>query len=137
MRCLADDECGFWPVTNAAFAQERQSFRPIPARHTRCAPSPACAGGLGRGWYARLSLVACTPPSPPPHAGEGNAPSVLEQRSRRPDEIDHGGLVRVRREADGGGAGGGKRLRDLAGETKVHERERALEHAGALGAIEI
>src|SRR6516165_9684498 len=58
-------------------------------------------------------------------------------RSRRPDEIDHGGLVGVRREADCGGAGGGKRLGDLAGKTKVHGGERALETAHARGAIEI
>src|SRR5262249_7766543 len=76
-------------------------------------------------------------PCPSPARGGGSAPSLREQRSRHADEIDHGGLVGMRREADGGGAGGGKRLRDLAGETKVHGRERALEHAGARGAIEI
>src|SRR5262249_61604188 len=132
-RLLAVAEWGFWRVTNAPFAQERQSFRPIPARHTGCAPPPACAGGLGRGWYARLSLVACPHPSPPPHAGEGNAPSVLEQRSRGPDEIEHGGLVGARREADRGGAGGGKRLRGPAGGTKMHQRRRAPAASRARG----
>ena len=28
----------------------------MPARQTRCAPSPACGGGLGRGWHARVLL---------------------------------------------------------------------------------
>src|SRR6516164_6334122 len=62
---------------------------------------------------------------------------MFVRASRRPDELNHGRLVGARREADGGGAGGGERLRHLAGETKVHERERALVRAGARGAIEI
>src|SRR6516164_2191703 len=62
---------------------------------------------------------------------------MFVRASRRPDELNHGRLGGARREADGGGAGGGERLRHLAGETKVHERERALVRAGARGAIEI
>src|SRR5262249_57080004 len=60
-----------------------------------------------------------------------------QQRSRRPDEIDHGSFVGARREADGGGALGGERLGDLAGEAKMHGRKRVLENARARGTIEI
>jgi len=63
--------------------------------------------------------------------------AASRRNSRHSDEIEHGGFVGPRREADGGGAGGGERLRDLAGETKMHGRERALETADARGAIEI
>src|SRR6266851_6728773 len=133
MRRLVKEWHGVWPTT---------------ARRTRSTPSPACGGGLGRGWHARMSLAACPHPSPPPQAGEGThrvrggadrvrGSDIAQQRSRRPDEIDHGGFVGLRREADGGGAGGGERLRDLARETKLHRRERALENAGARGAVEI
>src|SRR5712691_991143 len=133
MRRLAKKRRGVWPTT---------------ARRTRSTPSPACGGGLGRGWHIHTSLAACPHPSPPPQAGEGThrvrggadrvrGSDIAQHRSRRADEIDHRGLVRLRREADGGGAGGGKRLRDLARETKLHRRECALENAGARGAIEI
>ena len=40
--------------------------------HTRCSPSPACGGGLGRGWLERLYLVACPPPCPSPASGRGD-----------------------------------------------------------------
>src|SRR5262245_15420831 len=123
-------------------------------RQTRCTPLPLV--GRGGGWgscgsFAGGAVVISQhhpPPQPSPTRGEGahrvwggSRPRVRQRHhveiSRRPDEVDHGGLVRPQREADGGGAGGGERLRDLARETKVHQRERALEHAGARGAIEI
>ena len=114
---------------------------------------PPCGEGLGVGVARFLHrwpdhYLAASPPSPPlPHKGGGSTASagrehteseaLREQRSRRADEIDRGGLVRLRREADDGGAGGGERLGDLAGETKLHGRERTLENAGARGAVEI
>jgi hypothetical protein len=58
-------------------------------------------------------------------------------RSYRPNKLDYGRFVRPRRDADRGRAGGGKRLRDLLRETKMHRRQRALEQALARGAIEI
>src|SRR5262245_16432333 len=120
----------------------RQSFRPIPSAAYAVCSLPRLRGRVGEG-VARTHEPCRVPhPSPPPHAGEGTHRArgnitAAEEPSRHADEIDHRRLVRMRREADGGGAGGGKRLRDLAGETKVHERERALVHAGARGAIEI
>jgi hypothetical protein len=61
----------------------------------RCAPSPACGGGLGWGQactdlFARArrggSLAACPLPVPPPQAGEGLGPNqfamVLQFRCR-------------------------------------------------------
>src|SRR5262249_42876371 len=137
---LGHDEFGFWAKANVAFGQGSRSFPPIPARQTRCAPLPLV--GRGWGWGSLFGATSVRHRiTPLPHKGGGSRPSVRQQHrdglSRRPDEIDHRRLVRLRREADGGGAGGGERLRDLAGETKVHQRERALEHAGAGGAIEI
>ena len=38
--------------------------------HARCAPSPACGGGLGRG-VTRTNLRVCPLPVPPPQAGRG------------------------------------------------------------------
>src|SRR5215831_13632046 len=120
-------------------------------RQTRCTPLPLV--GRGWGWgscgsFAGGAVVISQhhpPPCPSPSrlracplpanfksdqtpagrglVGGGNAPSPREQRSRHADDIDHGGFVGVRGEADGGGAGGGKRLRDLAGKTKVHGGE--------------
>src|SRR5262249_58348433 len=91
--------------------------------------------------FRRRSLAAnirgCCRMSPPPWANDRAAGSVVVLRSRHADEIDHRGFVGVRREADGGGAGGGEGLGDLARETKVHGGERALETAHARGAIEI
>src|SRR5262245_6545801 len=110
MRCLAD-KMRLLAKKMRRLPKKWHGVWPTTARPTRSTPSPARGGG--------------------------NAPSLRDQRSRPADEIGHGGLGGMRREADGGGAGGGKRLRDLAGETKVHGRERTLEHAGALGAIEI
>src|SRR5262249_14764306 len=110
MRCLAG-RMRLLATDECGLSRKRRSFWPIPAAKTQSAPSPASGGG--------------------------NAPSLRELRSRRSDEIDHGGFVRLRREADGGGASGGERLRDLAGGTKLHRRERALEDAGARGTIEI
>src|SRR5262249_25744735 len=139
-RFPAANLCAVWAITR---------------RQTRCTPLPL----VGRGWgwgscgsFAGGAIIIISPHHPPPHPsptrGEGahrvwggSTLSVRQRHhdeiSRRPHEVDHGGLVRPQREADGGGAGGGERLRDLAGETKVHQRERALEHAGARGAIEI
>src|SRR6266446_5953031 len=126
MRCLACDECGFLAK------KERGRLGAF--------PSPLWGGVRGGGRCSgQHQCFTASPPSPTlPHEGGGSTLSVRQPHrdeiSRRPDEIDHGGFVGLRREADGGGAGGGERLRDLARETKLHRRERALENAGASGA---
>src|SRR5215471_76578 len=61
-----------WPMTAELYAKDGWAFGQIAARQIRSAPSPACGGGLGRGWHARMSLVACPLPAPPP-AGCGLA----------------------------------------------------------------
>src|SRR5262249_4327366 len=111
------------------------AFGPRPRGRLGLLPPPLAGEGWGGGGTHAPGWAP--PPYTSPAGGGGNAPTVRQQQSRHSDELDHGRLVRLRREADGGGAGGGERLRDLAGETKVHQRERALEHAGAGGTIEI
>jgi hypothetical protein len=43
---------------------------------TRCVPSPACGGGLGRGHATRLMRASSPPPHPSPVNGGGSRPSV-------------------------------------------------------------
>src|SRR5215471_1013394 len=141
-----------WPMTAELYAKDGWAFGQIAARQIRSAPSPACGGGLGRGWHARMSLVACPLPAPPP-AGCGLARfrQILEVTKPRQAGVwleegthrvlgnsDHAGPTRsIIAASSGGGAGSGERLGDLAGQAKMHGRERALEDAHARGAIEI
>src|SRR5437660_7287719 len=83
MRCLACDECGFWPKkcgvrprNGVAFGPRRHGFGQITARQTRCIPLPLVWGGVRGGGSAILSPVApslshrTTPlPNPPPQGG--------------------------------------------------------------------
>src|SRR5262249_19975005 len=90
-------------------------------------PTPPPAGcGLAR---FRQILEVTKPRQAGVWLGGGSTPSVGREQTRvrqqhrqeflhRPDEIDHGGFVGARREADGGGAGGRERLRNLAGGDK-------------------
>jgi hypothetical protein len=51
---------------SARAARHTDPFTP----RTRCIPSPACGGGLGRGHATRF-VRACPLPTPPPFTGEG------------------------------------------------------------------
>src|SRR5262249_61255806 len=60
-----------------------RSYLKQPAPHTRCIPSPACGGGIGRGHAIDqfgLHKDSCAhshpPPHPPPPTGGGGEPSL-------------------------------------------------------------
>src|SRR5262249_36095075 len=132
MRCSADENAAFGRGRMWLLAKDRGAFGQYRRSNLGAFPSPLW-GGVRGGGSALLSQVApsfshrTTPlPTPPPQGGreqiecgEGahrvHGNGIAQDRLGGPDEIDHVGLVRPRREADGGGAGGRKRLRNLAG----------------------
>src|SRR5258708_4717605 len=118
MRRLVKEWHGVWPTT---------------ARRTRSTPSPACGGGLGRGWHARMSLAAwAPPPPPPPRAGGGGPPGGGEGARRRAAAPPHS-----HEPAHPAGAGEIKERRGTFVEARAQQRgEIVLVAVGALNLAE-